>query len=121
MHPMTDHRERRRFLANAARLVVASLLGGPLSTFGRSPIAVQAAGAAAPILAVGGGAFATEAVLLRGCSALSTGVAGVGGALPRGLSVDFRRSIACLISGVDRHTIEVRSTDSVLSAAPGAD
>jgi hypothetical protein len=121
MHSVVSLQDRRRFLAHTCRFVAASLIVGPISALARSSGAAAGPGSLAPLLAAGNGAISTEAVFLRGCSALSTGVAGVGGALPRGLAVDFRRSIACLVGGVDRRTIEVRSTENLLAAAPGDD
>lgn len=121
MQAVVSLQDRRRFLADACRVVASSLIVGPVAALTRSSGVAAGRVSTAGLLAAGSGAISTEAVLLRGCSALSTGVAGVGGALPRGLAVDFRRSLACVVAGVDRRTIEVRSAENLLAAAPGDD
>jgi hypothetical protein len=120
MSTMNGRHDRRAVLRAGMAAFTALLLEGPIAALAgtRAPGA-HAAGAAA--LVGGGGAFATEAVLLRGCSALSTAVAGIGGSLPHGIAIDFRRSLACLVSGIDRRSIELRTADAVIASSPGSD
>ena len=120
MSTMNGRHDRRAVLRAGTAGFTALLLHGPIAALaGIREASVRAADTTA--LVGGSGAFATEAVLLRGCSALSTAVAGIGGSLPHGIAIDFRRSLACLVSGIDRRSIDLRPADALIAGGPGSD
>jgi hypothetical protein len=113
--------DRRRFLYAVGGLMVAAALQPPLATLTRVPIGTVHGATPPAILIAGTGSIGTEAILVRGCSALTTGLAGIGGSLPIGLALDFGRSLALIVGGIDRESIDVRPGDALIAAPAGND
>jgi hypothetical protein len=111
---------RRRVLAMIGRLLLGGsvgsvvrtslggVVGGGIARLAVVPDAVPAAGTAPPaIVASGPGPTVGGGTMLRGCSATATAVEGWGGRLPSGISIDFGRRTALLLTGLDPTRLEI--------------